>query len=137
MNSKCRVKHNLGCCHGWCVCGTQKGALEQLIVLLFRGGADRALKGLESVMIKFNNPSLYLDWLGPSFLCKQQLKLPRKTTESRAALIKAAACGLGHKPGNTAFLLQVIRTIAPFLLHASRCRLRWGKSTRRAFAKSL
>lgn len=107
----------------------QKGAFEQLIVLMFRCGADRALKGLESVMIKLNNPSLYLDLLGPSLLCKQ-------TTESRAALITTAA-GLREKPENTVFLLHAIRTIALFLLHASCCRLRWGKSTRRAFMKSL
>lgn len=78
MNNKCRVKHSLGYCHGWCVYNRQKGAVEQLIVLMFRGGADRALKGLQSVTLKRNNPSLYLDQLGPSLLCKQRLKLPRR-----------------------------------------------------------
>lgn len=83
-------------------------------------------------MIKLNNPSLYLDQLGPSLLCKQRLK----TTESRAALFTTAA-GLRQKPGNTAVLLQVIRTAALFLLHVSCRHLRWGNSTRRAFMKSL
>lgn len=106
----------------------KNGALEQLIVLMFRGGADRALKGLESVLIKLNNPSLYLDQLSPSLVTVQTaVRAATKTTESRGALITTAA-GLRHKkPEKTASLYyRSLEQLLFSLLLASCRRLGWG-----------